>query len=657
MATSNVSKKVLRLKLKLTESTESKTVLETLNKLQELDITIDVLAETGIGKAVNSFRKHGDAGEVAKSLVRHWKKLVPKESQSHTEDGATSQTKHFKTAKSQINSAEGCVKTEDHNELDLKQKCSEMDDKDYVTYEDQLKPEEKKKDLLARDEPQEIDRKLETEKKGKEEMERNKKKEEREKGEERKREREEIKAEVEKMDVSQENERKSPELKKHFKCERERRENLNKKVERREKKGYVPLKMHHNHGMDSENDDFLQSKNDHKKSRPVSNEGPKTNSDICKGNGTKRVSGVHKRGPCEGKQKCIKTKDQTAHKKNSKNLKSTKVSNDTKKKDLELPSMSFESCLSYDFKAPKRKKRSGHSEKPAKKHNTCEKEEGPVKGKKGSVMDLLNVPLPAFLPECDELSNFQYITVKEEERTSRASDVPQEAPIFTGQRLNKKMQVYSGVKTTFLPSMMTLYQQCIRALQNNIDLLYEIGGVPFEILQPVLERCTPYQLQRIEECNPVYVGLTELLWERHCRRDFRNAQLEEYESWREMHLRLSEERERKLQQLTKTIVSAHSGKPKGRQVKLAFINSIAKPPRNVRIQQEIYGTAHPLQQPHPLDRPSPKAQDNRPRPSYAEPAKPSTTASGPSQAPDSKRGRVAPMMAKSLKAFKKLGRR
>lgn len=33
--------------------------------------------------------------------------------------------------------------------------------------------------------------------------------------------------------------------------------------------------------------------------------------------------------------------------------------------------------------------------------------------------------------------------------------------------------------------------------------LYEIGGVPFEILEPVLERCTPEQLLRIEECNPV----------------------------------------------------------------------------------------------------------------------------------------------------------
>ena len=240
-----------------------------------------------------------------------------------------------------------------------------------------------------------------------------------------------MKSEVEKMDVSQENERKSPEVKKHFKGERERRENLIKKVERREKKGSVPLKMHHNHGMESDKDeDFLQSKNNHKKSRTVSNEGPKTNSDICKGNGTKRVSGkklqscptsssrdtksecdgqtlfninslqvnkkaenetdlfagVHKRGPCDEKQKCIKTKDQAAHTKNSKNLKSTKVTNE----DPELPSMSFETCLSYDFKALKRKKSSGHREKPAKKHNTCEKEEGPVKV---PIMKLSNVPI------------------------------------------------------------------------------------------------------------------------------------------------------------------------------------------------------------------------------------------------------------------------
>uniref|UniRef100_A0A3P9LGJ3 TFIIS N-terminal domain-containing protein n=1 Tax=Oryzias latipes TaxID=8090 RepID=A0A3P9LGJ3_ORYLA len=35
--------------------------------------------ETGIGKTVNSFRRHKQAGEVAKALVKGWKNLVPKE--------------------------------------------------------------------------------------------------------------------------------------------------------------------------------------------------------------------------------------------------------------------------------------------------------------------------------------------------------------------------------------------------------------------------------------------------------------------------------------------------------------------------------------------------------------------------------------------------
>lgn len=40
---------------------------------------------------------------------------------------------------------------------------------------------------------------------------------------------------------------------------------------------------------------------------------------------------------------------------------------------------------------------------------------------------------------------------------------------FTGRRFNSKMVVYSGSKTSYLPKMMTLYEQCIRVLQNNID--------------------------------------------------------------------------------------------------------------------------------------------------------------------------------------------
>lgn len=38
-----------------------------------------------------------------------------------------------------------------------------------------------------------------------------------------------------------------------------------------------------------------------------------------------------------------------------------------------------------------------------------------------------------------------------------------------GRRLNSKMVVYSGSKSAYLPKMMSLYDQCIRVLQNNID--------------------------------------------------------------------------------------------------------------------------------------------------------------------------------------------
>lgn len=48
---------------------------------------------------------------------------------------------------------------------------------------------------------------------------------------------------------------------------------------------------------------------------------------------------------------------------------------------------------------------------------------------------------------------------------------------FTGRRQNSKMQVYSGSKQAHLSKMLTLYEQCIRVLQNNIDCEYFNGFV------------------------------------------------------------------------------------------------------------------------------------------------------------------------------------
>lgn len=53
------------------------------------------------------------------------------------------------------------------------------------------------------------------------------------------------------------------------------------------------------------------------------------------------------------------------------------------------------------------------------------------------------------------------------------------------------------------------YQQTNELLKvlSSLVALHEVGGVPFEILEPVLTRCTPEQLFRIEDCNPVNSAL------------------------------------------------------------------------------------------------------------------------------------------------------
>lgn len=61
----------------------------------------------------------------------------------------------------------------------------------------------------------------------------------------------------------------------------------------------------------------------------------------------------------------------------------------------------------------------------------------------------------------------------------------------------------------------------------------------------------------------IYIGATDHLWGKHCQRDFKDSKLQEYESWKEMYMRLYEERERKFKRLTKSISSAQLSKPKG----------------------------------------------------------------------------------------------
>lgn len=119
--------------------------------------------------------------------------------------------------------------------------------------------------------------------------------------------------------------------------------------------------------------------------------------------------------------------------------------------------------------------------------------------------------------------------------------------------------------------------------------------------------------------------------------------------------------------LTQNITSAHANKPKGRQVKMAYVNSVAKPPRDVRRRQEKFGTtsgstasstaaAAPIKiRPATTDysgesSQSSSSQNNPPPAGSSRFSAPSGAGHAAREKPQVKK--IAPMMAKTIKAFK-----
>ncbi|GLV44199.1 Elongin A [Carabus blaptoides fortunei] len=153
----------------------------------------------------------------------------------------------------------------------------------------------------------------------------------------------------------------------------------------------------------------------------------------------------------------------------------------------------------------------------------------------------------------------------------------------------QRTKVYSGNKTNwgYVP---TLFNLCVRSLQDNIDSLEFTGGVPYEILKPVLERATANQLLNAEYYNPYLIEESDELWELHCKKECKGQKRQEMETWREMYLRCRDERDAKLKALTVNIKQSIDKSLPVRQTKLAYVDSVVKPPRGVARKQAKYGT-------------------------------------------------------------------
>ncbi|KAL0962439.1 hypothetical protein UPYG_G00340030 [Umbra pygmaea] len=656
---------VERLQSRLSENLEPRKILKTLKRLGDLPMTVDILVETGVGKTVNSLRKHDLAGDLAKSLVAKWKKLVP--SPSAERPGNAREVRehaHPRSSEGMVASRKRVrepspeephhVQQEDEDEAMMDEE--EEEERGYRTNYSPSPPQNHYSSPLP-------------------------------------------------VHVAQRGRCQSEGYESPVEEEPEPVHSPPRKEVQQTKPQKIPGTEQHGSRGDRDRD---KERRRHQAQSSSGSVGKKRSTEVDTQHSSKASKHSRHSPPHENKKDRKSGSDGR-----SRDPRDTPVlaqALEEPEDSFDTPTMSFESFLTYDVPTPtkKRKKPGGSSgsrssshhhtpprppvqpspatpspskeSKPNKANGSRSKRAEhaptpttPVPEKRRRVIEVMptlpEMPLPAIKPDYRPLPSIDPTPLSPQRRKGPVSNDAEEDTGFTGRRFNSKMSVYSGSKTSYLPKMMSLYEQCIRVLQNNIDSIDEVGGVPFEILEPVLERCTPEQLYRIEQCNQCFTEESDELWHRHCQRDFKRESRQEYESWREMYLRKHDEREERLRMLTQNISSAHANKPKGRQVKMAFVNSVAKPPRDVRRRQEKFGTKSSSTSASTAAAAPIKI---RPAVSYSTPAAESMYATSHGSPPETSRSsgpsgggpspnprdnkpqvkKIAPMMAKTIKAFK-----
>ncbi|KAG5895381.1 hypothetical protein JTB14_029604 [Gonioctena quinquepunctata] len=209
-------------------------------------------------------------------------------------------------------------------------------------------------------------------------------------------------------------------------------------------------------------------------------------------------------------------------------------------------------------------------------------------------LEPLNINISSLLPEITP--NYRPLGVSLDSQPKRVI-TDDEALSRVMSNRNQRTKVYSGNKS--YGKVESLFQICVRILQDNIDALEYTGGVPYIILKPILERATPDQLFNMEHHNPYLIEDTDDLWQLHCQKEFKNKKREEMESWRDMYMRCLDEREARLNAITANIKQSQDKSIPIRTTKLAYIDSVVKPPRNVIRQQAKNGIVFDKKQPSP----------------------------------------------------------
>ncbi|PBC26069.1 Transcription elongation factor B polypeptide [Apis cerana cerana] len=604
-------------------------VIYCISKLSNLPVTVQHLQDTGVGRTVNGLRKYdGGVGNAAKALVAKWKAMVASEETSEGEVEYDDETCVPDTPDSyNINNRESPKSEEnsighksEENQKDMYKHKSEKSEMSHTShnnkytskYESKLKINESQP-KINNDVAKNSNNDLEKQKKY------DKTKHNSHKHESRSDKKSSKDKSAYKKDEIQNNNSLSRVNEENHKKRKNYDSNILKKENKRRKYS------------DSENDEVkfqpkdkdvltkneikYEKKDSHEKSKSSSSKSrtDSSNSKLKDNNETRRSD--HSKESSELKHHNSSSSDKH-HDKNSKYMKhGSKESKDLTKIKQELngdggidchSGASFAEALGMCTITQLSKKRNNNSPNTSSTSKVMKTEQSTTISNKKITpkteptsnnlqtpslltsnvkLEPLNVDLASTLPEISpNYKPLPYINpVQRKEEDKLLTDV-----IYVK---NQRTKVYSGNKSGYT-SVPTLFELCTRVLIENIDALEFTGGVPFDIIKPVLERATADQLFMLEHYNPYLVEDTDELWQYHCNREFRNKQREEMETWRETYMRCLDEREAKLKTLTANIKQSIDKSVPVRSTKLAYVDNVVKPPRNILKKQAKYGTAN-----------------------------------------------------------------
>jgi hypothetical protein len=188
---------------------------------------------------------------------------------------------------------------------------------------------------------------------------------------------------------------------------------------------------------------------------------------------------------------------------------------------------------------------------------------GPSPSHGGSSQQRSLSPLPDLPPKLDptsldiddvSMSHYSAFYTSEDDHKKTKSTQLNTTPVNIAPK-KKRTQVYSGKSTAGPTGVRKLFTLCIDVLIEHIDVIEEVGAIPFDVLRPVLEKCSAQQLKRLEFYNQHFIEDDDELWQKICRKDFREALPRKGQSWRDLYMEKDQERESRLQHLSASIKS------------------------------------------------------------------------------------------------------